>query len=102
MRPSPWPRRAKRLSFAVVLATSAGAAALRAIAGCGVDNEEIWICNNPATGKADTSIYDRNHYVNGVLDPCHCYDPCGESAECPILVEAGPPPPGCDAGDGGP
>jgi hypothetical protein len=33
MRPSPWPRRAKRLSFAVILAASAGAAALRAVAG---------------------------------------------------------------------
>jgi hypothetical protein len=40
--------------------------------------------------------------VNGVFDPCHCYDPCGPSKECPIVVDAGPTPPGCDAGDGGP
>ena len=41
-------------------------------------------------------------YVNGEFDPCHCYDPCGEANTCPILVDAGPPPLGCDAGDGGP
>jgi hypothetical protein len=63
----------------------------------------IWICNNPLTGKEDPTVYDSNHYVNGVFDPCHCYDPCGESKECPILVDAGPPPPDamCEVGDGG-
>ncbi len=52
------------------------------------------------TGKIDGSFYDANHYVNGVLDPCHCYDPCGPEASCPIVVDAGPLPPGCDAGTG--
>jgi hypothetical protein len=64
--------------------------------------QEIWVCLNPATGKVDDAPYDDNHYVNGVFDPCHCYDPCGPEKSCPIVVDAGPPAPGCDAGDGGP
>src|SRR5262249_7343138 len=63
-----------------------------------------WICLNPATGKEDGSIYDSTHYVHGEADPCHCYDPCGPSKSCPIVVDAGPPAPDCgapDAGDGG-
>lgn len=69
-------------------------------AGCAPDG--LWICQNPATGKDDPNApYDENHYVNGVFDPCHCYDPCGPAATCPILVDAGPPGPGCHAGDAG-
>jgi hypothetical protein len=40
--------------------------------------------------------------VNGQRDPCHCFDPCGPAETCPILVDAGPPGPGCDGGSGGP
>ena len=73
--------------------------------GCGPDITEIWLCLNPATGYEDSQIYDANHYVNGVLDPCHCYDPCGPEKSCPMAVDAGPPPAdaGCmgDGGDGG-
>jgi hypothetical protein len=67
----------------------------------------VWVCLNPITGKDDLSIYDANHYVGGVFDPCNCYDPCGPQKTCPIVVDAGPAPPGCDvdggadAGDGG-
>jgi hypothetical protein len=61
-----------------------------------------WICLNPATGRLDSSIGDWNHYAGGMYDPCHCYDPCGEAPTCPLLVDAGTPGPGCDAGDGGP
>jgi hypothetical protein len=45
-------------------------------------------------------VTDSTHYVNGMADPCHCYDPCGPSKSCPIVVDAGPPAPGCpvDAG----
>ncbi len=60
-----------------------------AAAGCG-DNQVIWLCLNPATGKEDGSIGDDSHYVNGVYDPCHCYDPGGPSKACPIVVDAGP------------
>jgi hypothetical protein len=72
---------------------------------CAGDPVELWVCLNPETGKLDNSIGDDNHYVNGVFDPCHCYDPCGPAKTCPDLVDAGPLPPGCpagDAGDGGP
>ena len=57
-----------------------------------------WICFDPGTGHLGT-YYDANHYVNGVFDPCHCYDPCGPEKSCPIPVDAGTPPSGCDAGD---
>lgn len=68
-----------------------------------VITEMVWFCLNPVTGKIDDSIYDETHYVNGVFDPCHCYDPCGPLASCPFVVDAGEPGPGCDAGasDGG-
>jgi hypothetical protein len=71
---------------------------------CGTNQQEIWICLNPETGKVDRNTYDDTHYVNGMADPCHCYDPCGPEKTCPIVVDAGAPDPGCpvgDAGDGG-
>lgn len=67
----------------------------------GPEETIIWTCLNPETGKLDSSIYDENHIVNGEVDPCHCYDPCGPEKTCPIVVDAGEPGPGCDAGDGG-
>jgi hypothetical protein len=70
-------------------------------AGCGPDQTEVWFCLNPVTGKLDGAPYDATHYVNGVFDPCHCYDPCGPTKSCPIQVDAGPPAPGCNVGDGG-
>jgi hypothetical protein len=72
--------------------------------GCGVfgpNKQELWACLNPDSGKLTGAPYDATHYVNGVFDPCHCYDPCGPEASCPIAVDAGPPGPGCDAGDDG-
>lgn len=81
--------------------------ALVALAGFGVvacwpgETVEVWVCLNPETGKLDGSIYDQLHFANGVFDPCHCYDWCGPEKTCPILVDAGEPGPGCDAGDGG-
>ena len=59
---------------------------------------------DPATGKESNVDYDPNHYVGGVFDPCNCYDPCGPSKACPIVVDAGPPPLDamCDAGADGP
>jgi hypothetical protein len=94
----PPPRRALR--FAVVLAALLAVAAFGADVGCGPDETEVWLCLNPVTGKEDVNIYDASHYVNGVFDPCHCYDPCGPTKSCPIVVDAGPLPPGCDTGDG--
>ena len=92
------PPRLLRAALAVVaLGTVAG---LAAAVACGPNNITVWICLNPKTGKEDGSIYDPNHYVNGVLDPCHCYDPCGPERSCPIVVDAGPPVSGCDAGTG--
>jgi hypothetical protein len=86
---------APRLAVAVTL-TVAGLAVLAIVgANVGCDPLVIWVCNNRATGKSDATIWDADHYVNGVFDPCHCYDPCGPMPECPILVDAGPP---CDAG----
>lgn len=86
---------------ALRLATAAAIAAAMAFvaipSGC-EPPAEFWVCNNPATGKADPSIYDHNHFENGVPDPCHCYDSCGPLPQCPILVDAGPLGPGCDAG----
>ncbi len=97
------------LRFAVAAAIVAPLAFWMFGTGCGPDQTYIWLCLNPVTGKEDGMIYDSNHYVNGVLDPCHCFDPCGPSNECPIVVlDAGSPSaPGCDAGaddagDGGP
>lgn len=63
-------------------------------------DDTIWVCLNPVTGKVDETIYDDNHFVNGKADPCHCYDPCGPLATCPIVVDAGELSPDCDAGAG--
>ncbi len=101
MRPSLTPSRALR--SAVILAAVLASGTLGAL--CGTNQQEIWICLNPETGKLDDAIYDANNYVNGKADPCHCYDPCGPEKTCPIVVDAGPPGPDCpvgDAGDGGP
>lgn len=68
---------------------------------CEFEHVELWVCLNPATGKLDSTIYDENNFVNGKIDPCHCYDSCGPADTCPIVVDAGEPGPGCDAGDGG-
>ena len=67
-------------------------------AGCGPDTAVVWFCLNPITGKLDNAHYDETHYVNGVFDPCHCYDPCGPEKSCPIVVDAGEPRLGCDEG----
>jgi hypothetical protein len=101
MLPPPPPRFARRLRLALAVAVVLGSGVLVALAGCGPNNIVVWICLNPVTGKEDGTVYDDTHYVNGVADPCHCYDPCGPEKSCPILVDAGPPGPGCDAGDGG-
>jgi hypothetical protein len=87
------------LRFAVALAALVASGTLGAF--CGPDQHVLWFCLNPATGKEDETIHDDSHFVNGEPDPCHCYDPCGEADTCPILVDAGPPPLGCEAGDGG-
>jgi hypothetical protein len=98
------PRRALR--FAIAAAALVSAAGLGAAVGCGPDQTTVWFCLNPVTGKEGDAPYDATHYVNGVFDPCHCYDPCGPERTCPIVVlDAGSPSsPGCDAGasDGGP
>src|SRR5262249_30207900 len=86
------PRRALRFAPAVV--------ALLSTAGCGLDAQMFWVCLNPQNGKPDGTVGDPNHYVGGVFDPCHCYDPCGRSVECPIVVDAGATPLGCRI-DGG-
>jgi hypothetical protein len=87
----------------LAVATLASPVLVLAVVGCGPDVTMVWVCLNPKTGHEDPSIGDPNHYVGGVFDPCHCYDPCGESLECPIDVDAGTLPPGChtDAGTGG-
>jgi hypothetical protein len=86
----------------VALAVLLAFGAICAFVGCGPDQSTFWLCLNPVTGKEDGTIYDADHYVDGVLDPCNCYDPCGPEKTCPITVDAGPPGPGCaDAGDGG-
>lgn len=94
------PRRALRFAALSVLASLA-LVALGAAVGCGPNTVEIWVCLNPVTGKPDGKIYDSNNYANGEPDPCHCYDACGPALTCPEVVDAGPLPPGCDAGDGG-
>jgi hypothetical protein len=88
-----------RLGLALALLVAAMAAL--AIA-CGPDNTYIWLCFDPGTGH-EGAYYDSTHYVSGVFDPCHCYDPCGPADTCPILVDAGPPPAdaGCALDDGG-
>jgi hypothetical protein len=86
------------LRFAAALAALLATVTLGALVGCGPDQGVVWICLNPVTGKEDGSIYDANHAVNGVADPCHCYDPCGPEKSCPIVVDAGPLGPGCDGG----
>jgi hypothetical protein len=99
MRPSSAPGRALRVVLA--LAALAAPAALGAAVGC-QPPDILWICLNPKTGKDDDSVGDFGHLgPDGQPDPCHCYDACGPSPECPIVVDAGPPPLGCDAGDGG-
>jgi len=61
-----------------------------ALASCGpIQNVEVWICLNPVTMKEDPNEYDPNHYVNGVFDPCHCFDPGGPEPQCPLEVDAG-------------
>ena len=95
------PTHRRVLRFALVGAALLATATLGAAVGCGPDQSVGWICLNPVTGKIDGSYYNANHYVNGVFDPCNCYDPCGPAKSCPILVDAGPPALGCDAGDDG-
>ena len=103
MRSPLLPRRALR--FVALAAVAAAPAVLGAPACLGPDQNVIWLCLNPVTGKEDVNTYDTSHFVNDKPDPCHCYDPCGPEKSCPIVVDAGPPGPGCetgDAGDGGP
>jgi hypothetical protein len=88
------------LRAALVLAVLGAAVGLVASAGCEPTNINVWICENPTNHKLDPSIYDANHYVGGMPDPCHCYDPCGPQPTCPIVVDAGPLPSGCDGGSG--
>jgi hypothetical protein len=88
----------RRVRFGGALAVAL--AALMAAVGCGPEQAVGWICLNPVTGKEDPNTYDPNHAVNGTIDPCHCYDPCGPLKTCPIVVDAGTPPSGCDAGTG--
>src|SRR5215468_11102226 len=80
------PRRVLRFAVALLAIVAPFAAVVGASVGCGPDVTMVWVCLNPKTGREDPSIGDPTHYVGGVLDPCHCYDPCGESNECPILV----------------
>jgi hypothetical protein len=74
------------LAAAVIIPLASGVLNM----GCGPDQTAIWVCFDPGTGHLGT-YYDANHYVNGVFDPCHCYDPCGPADTCSILVDAGPP-----------
>jgi hypothetical protein len=101
MRQLPTPRRAFPFALAVLATLAAGG--FCAGVGCGPDQTMVWFCLNPDSGKLNDAPYDANHNDDaGVFDPCHCYDPCGPAKTCPITVDAGPPPLGCDAGDGGP
>jgi hypothetical protein len=89
------PRDLRRLCLAFVLV-------VLGVSACNIGGDVVvWLCLNPVTGKEDATVGDPDHFVNGAADPCHCYDPCGPSKECPISVDAGPPPVGCDAGDDG-
>ncbi len=78
------PMPARRLSAAAALAV--GAIFVVVPAGCGPNTDTSWLCLNPITGKEDGTVMDPTHYVNGVYDPCHCYDPSGPSKACPIVV----------------
>ena len=89
------------LLLAVTLLTGGLLAVAVAAVGCGPNTSVFWVCLNPVTGKDDGSIYDSTNFHDGVADPCHCYDACGPSKECPIVVDAGPLPPGCDGGADG-
>jgi hypothetical protein len=102
MRQLPTPRRALRFAIAAAILAPLASGVFGAGVGCGPNQHDIWLCLNPVTGKEDSSVYDANHSVNGVFDPCHCYDPCGPEKSCPSVVDAGPPAPGCDAGDAAP
>jgi hypothetical protein len=84
--------KAPRLSAAATAVAAASALFVAGFFSCGAScgGSEVWLCLNPVTGKEDASVYDANHYVNGVLDPCHCYDPGGPSKSCPYEVDAGP------------
>lgn len=84
------------------VATTVALVTFGMLGACWNETQVVWQCLNPVTGKETDAPYDDTHYVNGKLDPCHCYDPCGSQKTCPILVDAGTPPPECDAGDGGP
>jgi hypothetical protein len=102
-KPSP-ARRAVVLRFALALvALPVVSAAIVAGGACDEGPTVGWLCLNPVTGKVDATVGDPNHYTGDVYDPCYCYSPCGPSKECPITVDAGPPPPGtvCDAGPDG-
>jgi hypothetical protein len=94
----------RALRFALLAVVVCPLAAATFSTGCGPDQSVGWFCFDPGTGHLGT-YYDANHYVNGVFDPCHCYDPCGPADTCSILVDASTPPvdAGCmeDAGDGG-
>src|SRR5579871_5897778 len=102
MRFAAQPRRFLRLAVAAGLLAPLLYASLGTGVGvgCGPNQTEVWFCLNPETGTETNAPYDANHYVMGVFDPCHCYDPCGPQKTCPITVDAGPPPPGCDGGTG--
>jgi hypothetical protein len=93
------PRWARLLRRCLALGALAAAPLFGAGAAC-VDTTTLWLCLDPATGKESEIDYDPNHYVGGVFDPCHCFDPCGPSKACPNVVDAGPPPADamCDAG----
>jgi hypothetical protein len=92
--------RPRFLRAALALAVLGAAVGLGAAEGCGPDQNTFWVCLNPQTGKEDGSIYDANNFVDGMPDPCHCYDACGPAKTCPIPVDAGTPPSGCDGGTG--
>jgi hypothetical protein len=99
MRPHPRPVR-----IILALALLAPAALFAMVNGCGPDSSFFWVCLDPVTGKESSTYYDSTNFYEGQPDPCHCYDKCGPEKTCPIVVDAGAPPPGCpmDGGDGGP
>ncbi len=84
------------LRFSVAVA----AIAAPALGSCSFGNQPLWSCLDPATGQPIDGPYDATHYVGGVFDPCHCYDPGGPEPQCPIEVDAGPRDAG--SGDAGP
>jgi hypothetical protein len=103
MRQASSPRGARYLRRGLALAALTAAAVFGAGTAC-VDEIPLWTCLDPTTGKESNVDYDPNHYVGGVLDPCHCFDPCGPSKACPIVVDGGALSPDamCDAGADGP